>query len=70
MNNIFKENAVNELVFKLHVIYSLRKLLKGHKVAITNLAIGKGFQVTHNIIAMDKVVCKIHNVIADPKVDD
>ena len=42
------------------MIYSLRKLLKGHKVAITNLAIGKGFQVTHNIVAMDKVVCKIH----------
>ena len=70
MNNIFKENAVNEIVFKLHVIYSLWKLLKGHKVAITNLAIGKGFQVTHKIVAMDKVVCKIHNVIADPKVDE
>ena len=52
------------------MIYSFWKLLKGHKVAITNLAIGKGFQVTDNIVAMDKVVCKIHNVIADPKVDE
>ena len=70
MNNVFKENSVNEIVFKLQVIYSLWKLLKSHEVAITNLAIGKGFQVIHNVVAMDKVVSKIHNVIADPKVDE
>ena len=56
MNKIFKENSVNEIVFKLHMIYSLWKLLKSHEVAITNLAIGKGFQVTHNVVAVDKVV--------------
>ena len=70
MNNIFKENSVNKTVFKLHVIYSLWKLLKSHEVTITNIAIGKGFQVTRNVVSMDKVVCKIHNVIADPKVDE
>ena len=53
MNNIFKENSVNEIVFKLQMIYSLWKLLKSHEVAITNLAIGKGFQVTQNVVAMD-----------------
>ena len=34
--------------------YSLWKLLKSHKVAITHLAMGRDAQVTHHVVAMKK----------------
>ena len=35
--------------------YSLWKVLKSQKVAITHLAIGIGSQVTNHVVAMEKV---------------
>ena len=55
MNNIFQQNAINAIVFKLQVTDSLWKVLKSQKVAITQLAIGIDSQVTHQVVAMEKV---------------
>ena len=55
MNNIFIQNSLYAIVFKQPVIYSLRKVLKSQKVAITHLATGIDTQVTHHVVAMEKV---------------
>ena len=49
MNNIFAQNFLNAIVFKLQVILLLME------VAITHLAIEVDTQVTHHVVAMDKV---------------
>ena len=51
MNNIFGQNSLNAIVFKLQVIL----LMKSPKVAITHLAIEIDTQVTHHVVAMEKV---------------
>ena len=58
MNNLFKENTLYAIVFKLQVILHIWKVLKSQKVAITHLAIGIGSQVTHHVVAMEKVTEK------------
>ena len=54
-NNIFIENSLNAIVLNLQLIYSLWKLLKSQKVASTHLAIRIDAQVTHHVVAMEKV---------------
>ena len=55
MSNIFQQNALNTTIFKLQVILLIVKV-KSQKVTITDLAIGIGFQVTHRVVAIAKVV--------------
>ena len=43
------------MVSELQVIYSLWKVLKSQKVAITHLAMEIDTQVTHHVVAMQKV---------------
>ena len=49
------QNSLNAIVLKLQVFYSLWKLLKSQKVAITHLAMGIDVQVTHHVVTMGKV---------------
>ena len=53
MNNRFAQNSLNAIVFKLQVI--LLMLVKSPKIAITHLAIEIDTQVTHHVVAMEKV---------------
>ena len=53
MNNIFKQNIVNAIVFKLQVILLIME--GNEKSAITHLAIGINTQVMHHVVAMKKV---------------
>ena len=55
MNNIFAQNSLNVIVFKLQVILLMNwKLVKNPKVAITHLAIEIDTQVTDHVVAMKK----------------
>ena len=49
VNNIFKQNSLNAIVFMLQVI------LLNMKVPITHLAIGRDSQFTHHVVAIEKV---------------
>ena len=55
MNNIFAQNSVNAIVFKLQMILLMMEV-KNPKVAITYLAIEIDTQVTHHVVAKEKVV--------------
>ena len=55
MNNIFAQNSLNAIVFKLQVILLMMEVVKSPKVAITHLAIEIDTQVTHHVVAMEKV---------------
>ena len=55
MNNIFAQNSLNAIVFKLQVILLMMDVVKSPKVAITHLAIEIDTQVTHHVVAMEKV---------------
>ena len=55
MNNIFAQNSLNAIVFKLQVILLMMELSESPKVAITHLAIQIDTQVTHHVVAMEKV---------------
>ena len=46
MNNIFVQNSVNAIVFKLQVILLMMEVSENPKVAITNLAIEIDTRVT------------------------
>ena len=54
MNNIFAQNSLNAIVFKLQVILLMMEV-SDPKVAITQLAIEIDTQVTHHVVAMEKV---------------
>ena len=54
MNNIFAQNSVNAIDFKLQVILLMMEV-KNPKVAITHLAVEIDTQVTHHVVAMEKV---------------
>ena len=55
MNNIFAQNSVYAIVFKLQVILLMMEVSENAKVAITHLAIEIDTQVTHHVVAMKKV---------------
>ena len=55
MNNIFAQNSLNAIVFKLQVILLMMEVSEKTKVAITHLAIEIDTQVTHHVVAMEKV---------------
>ena len=55
MNNIFIRNSLNAKVFKLQVILLMMEVTESPKVAITYLAIEIDTQVTHHVVAMEKV---------------
>ena len=54
MNNVFTQNSLYAMVFESPVIL-LIMVLKSQKVSITHLAIGRDTQVTHYVVAMEKV---------------
>ena len=43
------------IVFKLSVILLIMEGSESHKIAITHLAIGTDTQLTHRVVAMEKV---------------
>ena len=55
MNNIFGQNSLNAIVFKLQVILLMMVVSEKSKVAITHLAIEIDTPVTHHVVAMEKV---------------
>ena len=58
MNTIIKLNNLNTIVFKLQVILLIMEGTEKQKVAIIHLAIGTGSQLTHYVVAMEKVAEK------------
>ena len=50
MNNIFAQNSLNAIVFKLQVILFMMEVSESPKVAITHLAIDLDTQVTHHVL--------------------
>ena len=54
MNNIFLQNSLNAIVFKLQVILLIIEGTEKQTVAITHLAIGIDSQVTHIVVATEK----------------
>ena len=57
MNNIFEENTVNVIVFELQVILVIMKgTEKSESSYYSLIAIGIDTQVTHHVVAMEKVV--------------
>ena len=55
MNNRSAQNSVNAIVFKLQVILLMMEVSENPKVANTHLAIEIDIQVTHHVVAMEKV---------------
>ena len=55
MYNIFIQNSLYAIVSKLPVILIIMECTKSQKTAITHLAIGIDIQVTHHVMAMEKV---------------
>ena len=53
MNNIFAQNSVNAIIFKLQVILLMMEV--SEKSKSTHLAIEIDTQVTHHVVAMEKV---------------
>ena len=52
---MFIQNFLNAIVFKLPLILLIMEVTKKSEVAITHLAIRIDAQVTHHIVAMEKV---------------
>ena len=55
MNNRFAQNSLNAIVFKLQVILLMMEVSESPKIAITHLTIEIDTQVTHHVVAMEKV---------------
>ena len=55
MNNRFAQNSLNAIVFKLQVILLMMEVSESPKIAITHLATEIDTQVTHHVVAMEKV---------------
>ena len=55
MNNIFKQNSLNVIVFKLQVILLIMEITEKSELPVTHLAMEIDTQVTHHVVAMGKV---------------
>ena len=54
MNNIFKQNTLNSIVVELQVILLIMKGIEKSESSYY-LAVGIDTQVTHHVVAMEKV---------------
>ena len=55
MNNRFAQNSLNAIVFNSQVILLMMEVSEKSKIAITHLAVEIDTQVTHHVVAMEKV---------------
>ena len=56
MNNIFIQNSLTAIVFKLQVNLLIMEGTEKSELAITHLVIGIDFQVTHHVVAIENSI--------------